>query len=67
VNTRDLTLNPRKMTAGLRHTGQAVYFSGFPQAEAVLVDSALRVTLTQGLRSRFLAASGIDVTVLTQV
>jgi thiamine biosynthesis lipoprotein len=36
----------------------------FSQTEAILVDSNLRVYVTQGLRHRFQAAKGIEVTVL---
>jgi thiamine biosynthesis lipoprotein len=39
----------------------------FPQTEAVLVDSNLQVYVTQGLRYRFQAAEGIEVTILDQM
>jgi thiamine biosynthesis lipoprotein len=40
------------------------FLRGFPQTEAILVDSNLSVTITQGLRTRFQAAQGIAVTTL---
>jgi thiamine biosynthesis lipoprotein len=40
------------------------FLRGFPQTEAVLVDTDLNVYVTQGLRSRFQAAQGIAVTIL---
>ena len=36
----------------------------FPQTEAILVDSDLQVYVTQGLRYRFQADKGIEVTIL---
>jgi thiamine biosynthesis lipoprotein len=38
--------------------------SSLPRADAVLVDTDLRVSITPGLRDRFRAAAGVDVTVL---
>jgi thiamine biosynthesis lipoprotein len=38
---------------------------GFPQTEAILVDSGLHVYVTHGLRTRFQAANDIEVTVLS--
>jgi thiamine biosynthesis lipoprotein len=40
------------------------FLRGFPQTEAILVDSNLQVYVTQGLRCRFQAAEGIGVTIL---
>ena len=40
------------------------FLRGFPQTEAILVDSNLQVYVTQGLRYRFQAAKGIEVTIL---
>jgi len=40
------------------------FLSGFPQADAVLVDSDLQVYVTPGLRTHFQADEGIHVTVL---
>jgi len=40
------------------------FLRGFPQTEAILVDSNLQVYVTQGLRTRFQAAKGIEVTKL---
>jgi thiamine biosynthesis lipoprotein len=36
----------------------------FPQTEAILVGSDMRVSVTQGLKYRFQADQGIDVTIL---
>jgi hypothetical protein len=38
--------------------------NSLPRADAVLVDTDLRVSITRGLRDRFQAAAGVDVTVL---
>jgi len=40
------------------------FLQGFPQTEAVLVDTGLHVYVTQGLGTRFQAAPGIDATIL---
>jgi thiamine biosynthesis lipoprotein len=40
------------------------FLRSFPQTEAILVDSDLQVYATQGLRYRFQAAKGIEVTIL---
>ena len=40
------------------------FLRGFPQTEAILVDSDLHIYVTQGLRFRFQAAKGIAVTIL---
>ena len=40
------------------------FLRSFPQTEAILVDSDLRVYVTQGLTCRFQAAKGIEVTIL---
>jgi thiamine biosynthesis lipoprotein len=40
------------------------FLKGFPQTEAVLVDSDLRVYVTPGLKYRFQADQGIEVTIL---
>jgi thiamine biosynthesis lipoprotein len=40
------------------------FLRGFPQTEAILVDTDLQVYVTQGLRSRFQAANGMAVTVV---
>jgi thiamine biosynthesis lipoprotein len=40
------------------------FLGTLPQTEAILVDSGLHVYVTQGLRDRFQADQGIDVTVL---
>ena len=40
------------------------FLRSFPQADAILVDSGLNVFITQGLRYRFEADEGIEVTVL---
>lgn len=40
------------------------FLKNFPQTEAILVDSDLRVYVTQGLRYRFQADQGIEVTVV---
>ena len=40
------------------------FLKSFPQTEAILVDSDLQVYVTQGLRYRFQAAKGIEVTTL---
>jgi thiamine biosynthesis lipoprotein len=40
------------------------FLRSFPQAEAILVDTDLQVYVTQGLRYRFQAAKGIEVTIL---
>jgi thiamine biosynthesis lipoprotein len=40
------------------------FLRSFPQTEAILVDSNLQVYVTQGLRYRFQAAKGIEVTIL---
>jgi thiamine biosynthesis lipoprotein len=40
------------------------FLKGLPGIEAVLVDSSLHVYVTQGLRTRFEAAEGIEVTIL---
>jgi thiamine biosynthesis lipoprotein len=43
------------------------FLKSFPQTEAILVDSNLQVYVTQGLRYRFQAAKGIEVTILDQM
>jgi len=40
------------------------FLRGFPRTEAILVDSNLQVYVTQGLRYRFQAAKGVEVTIL---
>ena len=40
------------------------FLKSFPQTEAILVGSDLQVYVTQGLRYRFQAAKGIEVTIL---
>jgi thiamine biosynthesis lipoprotein len=40
------------------------FLRSFPQTEAILVDSDLQVYVTQGLRTRFQADKGIEVTIL---
>lgn len=40
------------------------FLRSFPQTEVILVDSDLQVYATQGLRYRFQAAKGIEVTIL---
>jgi thiamine biosynthesis lipoprotein len=40
------------------------FLRSFPQTEAILVDSSLHVYVTQGLRTRFQADKGIEVTIL---
>ena len=40
------------------------FLRSFPQTEAILVDSDLQVYVTQGLRYRFQADKGIEVTIL---
>jgi thiamine biosynthesis lipoprotein len=40
------------------------FLRGFPQTEAILVDSDLHIYVTQGLRFRFQAAKGVAVTIL---
>jgi len=40
------------------------FLRSFPQTEAILVDSDLEVYVTQGLRTRFQADRGIEVTIL---
>jgi thiamine biosynthesis lipoprotein len=40
------------------------FLRSFPQTEAILVDSGLQVYVTQGLRYRFQAAEGIEVTIV---
>jgi thiamine biosynthesis lipoprotein len=40
------------------------FLEGFPRTGAVLVDSDLQVYVTRGLRHRFQAAEGIEVTIL---
>jgi thiamine biosynthesis lipoprotein len=40
------------------------FLRSFPQTEAILVDSDLQVYVTQGLRYRFQADEGIEITIL---
>ncbi len=40
------------------------FLRGFPGTEAILVDTGLRAYVTSGLRDRFQAGEGIDVTIL---
>jgi thiamine biosynthesis lipoprotein len=40
------------------------FLSRFPRTEAILVDSSLQVYVTRGLRNRFQADQGIEVTIL---
>jgi thiamine biosynthesis lipoprotein len=40
------------------------FLKSFPQTEAILVDSDLQVYVTQGLKYRFQADKGVDVTIL---
>jgi thiamine biosynthesis lipoprotein len=40
------------------------FLADFPQTEAILVDSGLRVYVTRGLRYRFQPDKGIDLTIL---
>lgn len=40
------------------------FLAGFPDTGAILVDAAMRVYITQGLRNRFQAAAGVSVTLL---
>jgi thiamine biosynthesis lipoprotein len=40
------------------------FLKSIPEAEAILVDSDLNVFISQGLRYRFEADEGIEVTVL---
>ena len=55
------------LSTGLFVTGMEKgleFLRRFPQTEAILVDSDLRVYLTPGLRDRFQADKGIEVTIL---
>lgn len=56
------TLSTILFVAGMEKGLQ--FLRGFPNAEAILVDSSLHVYVTQGLRTRFQPEKGVEVTIL---
>jgi hypothetical protein len=48
----------------ISRVNRSAVLRAFPRTEAILVDTDLSVYLTHGLRTRFQAAKGIEVTIL---